>query len=159
MSATAREAALKIILEDVEPLIQRAEEVALLQARVETDVKEDLVLLGQLVQRTVDAQASAVSAARTLTEAVRNANQVAEAARHQQATTSPVRSGPGALQVGLACVASALVAAVLVFGGVYLAGGRDVIEQARLGKALSDAWPVLDQQTKDRLNSAMQKQQ
>lgn len=161
MSATARDAALKIILEDVEPLIERAEEVSLLMARVESDIKDDLTKLGQLVQRTVDAQSTSVSTARTLTEAVRNAQQVADAARHHQAGESPQSrpgSGSGAVQLGIACLASALVASVLVIGGVYLVGGRDVIEQARLGKALAEAWPSLDQQTKDRLNSAMQKQ-
>ena len=66
MPASAQHAALRILLEDVDPLLQRAEEAAQTLAKVREELDADLDTLGRLVQQSLDAQPGILEAGRKL---------------------------------------------------------------------------------------------
>ncbi len=155
MTATsAQHAALRILLEDVDPLVQRAEEAAQLLAKVREELNADLETLGRLVQQSVDAQPVILEVGRKLT---------ASAARIETATQGsalplPVHSAAAKgsavrrpASLWSACAISAAITAALVTGMVWF-GMRDVMEQARVGRALMSAWPSLDAATRTKVH-------
>lgn len=156
--SNARDAAVRIILEDIEPLVVRVEETALLLARVQSDLNDDLTQLGKLAQTVIEGQASNSSAVKRLSDTVGNAKAVLSSA-----PAAPTSAAPGVSRAGLVvmCITAAIVSsavALLVGGAVRLSGvGHADSEDARLGRALTKAWPTLDQATKTRVNDAMNK--
>ncbi|MDM0108467.1 hypothetical protein QTH97_26195 [Variovorax sp. J22R24] len=141
--ASAQHAALRILLEDVDPLLQRAEEAAQSLTKVREELSADLTTLGSLVQQSLDAQPLMLEAGRKLS---------GSAARIEAAierSNPPANSAPNGIRipVWVACSLSATLSAALVTGTVWL-GSRDVLEQARIGRALMSAWPSLDAATR-----------
>ncbi|WP_038213367.1 hypothetical protein [Xenophilus azovorans] len=155
-AVSVQHAALRILLEDVDPLIQRAEEAAATLTKVREELDADLETLGRLVQQSVDAQPLLLEAGRKL---------AASAARIEtamQGSALPSRVDSGAMgaagrrpaRIWRACAISAAVTAVLLAGVLWL-GMRDVLEQARLGRALTSAWPSLDAATRTKLHGLL----
>src|ERR1700712_500190 len=64
--ASAQHAALRLLLEDVDPLLQRAEEATKTLTKVREELNADLTILGELVQRSVDVQPALLEAGRKL---------------------------------------------------------------------------------------------
>ena len=151
---SAQHAALRILLEDVEPLLKQADEVATTLKAVREELNGDLETLGALVQRTVDAQPALLEAGRKLNGSAARI----EASMGGAGAVSPAKPGrpsswPAVLaaSVGSALLSAALVAAVLCFIG------RDLLEQARIGRALQSVWSSLDAGTRIKVHEVMGK--
>lgn len=151
-TVSAQHAALRILLEDVDPLVQRAEEAAKTLAKVHEELDADLKTLGRLVQQSVDAQPILLEVGRKLTaSAVRIESATQE--RPLPAGTEPTQAW---VPLWVACAMSAAFSAALVTGTVWL-GTRDVLEQARVGRALMSAWPALDAATRTKVHELIGK--
>jgi hypothetical protein len=141
--ASAQHAALRILLEDVDPMLQRAEEAAQTLTKVREELNADLTTLGALVQQSLDAQPLLLEEGRKLGA---SASRI-EAALHGApipANTAAARTG---VPLWVACTISAALSAALVTGTIWI-GTRGVLEQARVGRALMSAWPSLDAATR-----------
>ena len=149
--ASAQHAALRILLEDVEPLLLQAQEMSATLGSVREELNKDLERLGTLVQRSVDAQPALLETGRRLASA---AARIEAALAPQQPV--PAASGSSATTSARTrlrtSLASALVSATLVAAVVWF-GGREVREQARLGRALQLAWPSLDAGTRAKVQN------
>ena len=155
MSPTsAQHAALRILLEDIEPLLKQAEEIATTLKTTREGLNADLENLGSLVHRTVDAQPALFEAVRKLNasaariEASMLGEGAASAAKPSQQQRWPTLL---ATSVGSALLSAALVSALLCFIG------RDLLEQARVGRALQSAWSSLDAGTRLKVHEVMDK--
>lgn len=149
---SAQHAALRILLEDVEPLLKQAEELAATLKTVREELHADLETLGALVQRSVDVQPALLEAGRKLNGA---AARIEAATRDESLAAGPVprMAGPWKPMIA-ASLGSALVSAALVTGVLWFAG-RDVLEQARIGRALQLAWSSLDAGTRSKVHEVM----
>jgi hypothetical protein len=148
--ATAQHAALRLMLEDVDPLLQRAEEATQTLTKVREELNADLATLGSLVQQSLDAQPLLLETGRKLSA---SASRI-EAAMHD--APLPAKAGAAHTRVPLwvACILSAALSAALVTGTIWL-GTRDVLEQARIGRALMSAWPSLDAATRTKVHEVI----
>jgi len=148
--ATAQHAALRLMLEDVDPLLQRAEEATQTLTKVREELNADLATLGSLVQQSLDAQPLLLETGRKLSA---SASRI-EAAMHD--APLPAKAGVAHTSVPLwvACTLSAALSAALVTGTIWL-GTRDVLEQARIGRALMSAWPSLDAATRTKVHEVI----
>jgi len=149
---SAQHAALRILLEDVEPLLKQADEVTTALKAVRDELNADLETLGALVQRTADAQPALLEAGRKLNGSAARI----EASMGGNGALSPAKPGkpsawPALLvtSVGSALLSAALVTAVLCFVG------RDLLEQARIGRALQLAWSSLDVGTRTKVHEVI----
>ena len=148
--ATAQHAALKILLEDVEPLLQKVDAVSFSLAAAQENMQAEVSRFGELVRLAHQLQPSLVEASKRLAASAARleANQAMPATR-----SAPTQSGRSTSLL-LACALSAFVGAVAV-GGIAFWAGRDVWEQARIGRALQSAWPDLDATTRSRLQQRL----
>jgi ABC-type transporter Mla subunit MlaD len=153
MTATsAQHAALRILLEDVDPLVQRTEEAAQLLAKVREELNADLETLGRLVQQSVDAQPAILEVGRKLTtSAARIETAMQGSASPVSSATAKTSAGRRLASLWSACAISAAITAALVTGMLWF-GMRDVMEQARVGRALMSAWPSLDAATRTKVH-------
>ena len=151
--ASAQQAALRLLLEDVDPLLQRAEEATQTLAKVREELDADLKTLGQLVQQSLDAQPLMLEAGRKLsTSAARiEAAMQGHALRPTTAQTAGTR-----LPLWGLCALSATLSAVLVSGTIWI-GTRDLLAQARVGRALMAVWPSIDAATRVKVHERLGK--
>ncbi|MBT2304020.1 hypothetical protein J7E70_26635 [Variovorax paradoxus] len=151
---SAQHAALRILLEDVEPLLKQANELAATLKTVREELHADLETLGALVQRSVDVQPALLEAGRKLNGA---AGRIEAVTRNERLDASPApRTSSAWKPLIAASLGSALVSAALVTGVLWFAG-RDVLEQARIGRALQLAWSSLDAGTRSKVREVMGK--
>lgn len=157
MSAvTAQQAALRILLEDVEPLLQRAEAAAALVQTARAGLEGDLATLAALVQRSVDAPTALLEAGRRLDSAAARIESAASAAPQRgpplrpPATASPARRWQSGAGAALLCLASALCGAAAA-----VALSREDAAQAQLGRALQRGWPALDAATRTKVEAVL----
>lgn len=150
--ASAHHAALRILLEDVDPLLQRAEEAAQTLSKVRDELGADLTSLGSLVQQSLDAQPLLLEAGRKLSAA---ASRIEVATSAYPASVDP-KAAHKPVPLWVACILSATLSAASVTASIWLAK-RDVLEQARVGRALMSAWPSLDGATRAKVNEFIDK--
>lgn len=151
--ASAQHAALRILLEDVDPLLQRAEEAAQTLTKVREELNADLMTLGQLVQQSIDAQPAMLEAGRKLGASAARI----EAVMQGNALPPPkLRNAGTAPRLWSACAISAALSGVLVSGTIWL-GTRDILEQARIGRALMFVWPSVDATTRTKIHERLGK--
>jgi ABC-type transporter Mla subunit MlaD len=149
---SAQHAALRILLEDVEPLLKQADEITTTLKAVREELNADLEALGALVQRTVDAQPALLEAGRKLNgsaariEASMGGNGAVSAAKPRKPNSWPTLL---VTSIGSALLSAALVTAILCFIG------RDLLEQARIGRALQLAWSSLDAGTRTKVHEVI----
>jgi hypothetical protein len=153
MSPTnARQAALELLLEDVEPLVKRTEDVAALLTTLHGQLQADSAALGALIRQEMEARPALLEAARRLGG---SAGRIEAAAAAMPVGRAPQgrASGPaGRWRPALtAAAAVAVVSAALL---VWWAGARSA-EHADLGHALEQAWPALDAGTRAKVEQAM----
>lgn len=152
---SAKEAALKIILEDLHPLLQRVEESTLLFQAVEKDMKGDLTKLADNVVAVARAQAELQAAAGAMQKALQGATTTFSAAAAQRKPGgAPQGKSMSAGAIVATCALAALVSAAAVGAGLYLVG-KDLVEQAKVGRALQSAWPKLDADTRSKLEQTL----
>lgn len=151
---SAQDAALRILLEDVEPLLQQAQAVTATLKTVREELHADLEQLGALLQRAVDAQAALLEAGRRLDSAAGRIEAAVPPLPASAPATSRNAAPTNSLATLGACLVSALASAALVAAGLWFAG-RDVLEQARIGRALQLAWSSLDAGTRAKVHDLM----
>lgn len=151
--ASAQHAALRILLEDVEPLLQRAEEAAQTLTQVREELNTDLTTLGTLVQQSVELQPLLLEAGRKLStsaariEAAMNGNGLFQT-KARAATTS--------LRLWAFCAISATLSGVLVSAAIWI-GARGMMEEARVGRALLSVWQSIDATTRIKIHERLGK--
>ncbi|RYX88816.1 MAG: hypothetical protein EOO28_34960 [Comamonadaceae bacterium] len=147
----AQQAALRLLLEDVDPLLVRAEEATQTLQRVREQLDCDLQTLTGVVQQSLAAQPAILEAGRRLS---------ASAARIEAALSSgstpalQAAALPFRWRAAGAVVLSSLLSAALTFALVH-AATRDHAEQARLGRALQSVWSALDATAQRKLHAAL----
>jgi len=149
---SAQHAALRILLEDVDPLLRRAEEAAQTLTKVREELNADLTTLGTLVQQSLDAQPLLLETGRKLSASAARI----EAAMHGAALPANADVARTGVPRWVACALSAVLSAALVTGTIWF-GTRDVLEQARVGRALMSAWPSLDAATRIKVHELIGK--
>lgn len=150
--ASAQHAALRILLEDVDPLLQRAEEATQTLTKVREELNADLTTLGSLVQQSLDAQPLLLETGRKLSA---SASRI-EAAMHGGPLPANADAARTGVPLWVACTLSAALSAALVTGTIWF-GTRNVLEQARVGRALMSAWPSLDAATRIKVHELIGK--
>ncbi len=148
--SSAQQAALRLLLEDVDPLLQRAEEATQTLTKVREELHADLMILGQLVQQSLDAQPLLLEAGRKLGASAARI----EAAAHDDA--SPAMASGSSLPVWRLCAITAGLSALIVVSAIW-ASARDVLEQARVGRALMAVWPSVDAVTRGKIHEHLGK--
>lgn len=145
---------MRILLEDIEPLVQRTEELADTLKVVQVDLRSDLETLSAVVRQGCDMQPVLLELGRTLTGA---ASRIERLSRNASAMPGPgreVRPGVARRWLFAAVLASALLSsAILAFAAWTF--GADVIEHVRAGRALQRAWPTLDADTRTKVQHAL----
>lgn len=157
-AVSAQHAALRILLEDVDPLVQRAEEATQTLAKVREELDTDLDSLGRLVQQSIDVQPVILEAARKLSASAARIETAIQGALPPHAREVALGGTAGSRSTSLwgACAISAAVAAAVITGVAWF-GMRDVLEQARVGRALMSAWPSLDAATRTKVHDLLGK--
>lgn len=150
---SAQHAALRILLEDVDPLLRRAEEAAQTLTKVREELNADLTTLGTLVQQSLDAQPLLLETGRKLSA---SASRIEAAAIHDASLPAGAFAARIGVPLWVACTLSAALSAALVTGTIWF-GTRDVLEQARVGRALMSAWPSLDAATRGKVHELIGK--
>lgn len=151
--ASAQHAALRILLEDVDPLLQRAEEAAQTLTQVREELNTDLTTLGTLVQQSVELQPLLLEAGRKLStsaariEAAMNGNGLSQT-KARAATTS--------LRLWASCAISATLSGLLVSAAIWI-GARGMMEEARVGRALMSVWQSIDATTRIKIHERLGK--
>lgn len=151
--ASAQHAALRLLLEDVDPLLQRAEEAAQTLTKVREELDADLMTLGQLVQQSLDAQPLMLEAGRKLSA---SAARIEAAMQGSVLTPTKARTAGTRLPLWGVCAISAALSGVLVSGTIWF-GTRDILEQARVGRALMSVWPSVDAATRTKVHDRLGK--
>lgn len=151
--SSAQQAALRLLLEDVDPLLQRAEEATQTLTKVREELNADLTTLGRLVQQSLDAQPLLLEAGRKLSA---SAARIEAAARAEAVPPAKVRAAGSALHVWRLCAISAGLSAVIVSSAIW-AGACDALEQARVGRALMAVWPSVDAVTRGKIHEHLGK--
>ena len=151
--ASAQHAALRLLLEDVDPLLQRAEEAAQTLTKVREDLDADLTTLGSLVQQSLDAQPLMLEAGRKLSG---SAARIEAAMQGHALLPTKARAAGTGLPLWGVCAISATLSAVLVSGTIWI-GTPDLLEQARVGRALMAVWPSIDAATRVKVHERLGK--
>ena len=151
---TAQHAALNILLEDVEPLLNQAEEVASTLKTVREQLHADLETLGGLVQRSVDAQPAIIETGRRLSN---SASRIETSVNIVEAGAIPAAKREGSWMTVLVASAGSALLSVGLMTTILYGTGRDVLEQARIGRALQLAWSSLDAGTRSRVQEVIDK--
>jgi ABC-type transporter Mla subunit MlaD len=149
--SSAQQAALRLLLEDVDPLLQRAEEATQTLTKVREELNADLMILGQLVQQSLDAQPLLLEAGRKLGASAARI----EAAAHGN-VASQAKASRSSLPLWRLCAISAGLSALIVSSAIW-AGARDVLDQARVGRALMAVWPSVDAVTRGKIHEHLGK--
>lgn len=149
--ASAQHAALRLLLEDFDPLLQRAEEATQTLTKVREDLDADLTTLGSLVQQSLDAQPLMLEAGRKLSA---SAARIEAAMQGNALLPTKARAAGTRLPLWGICAISATLSAVLVSGTIWI-GTHDILEQARVGRALMAVWPSIDAGTRSKVQERM----
>ena len=149
--ASAKDAALRIILGEMGPLLDRADAIGKTMAASHDLIAKDLGAMGELMTRVEV----------VLQEAAENATvllQEQKALRAKSAAIKPVVATlPGAVRLPwLPMLGCAVLASMLAIAGM-LAIQYKTAEQVRVGRAVIQALPMLDPATKAKLETAIQK--
>ena len=145
---------MRILLEDIEPLVQRTEELADTLKVVQVDLRSDLETLGAVVRHGCDMQPVLLELGRTLTGAAGRIERLSRDASARPGAGQAARPGVARRWLLAAMLASALLSsAILAFAAWTL--GADVIEHVRAGRALQRAWPTLDADTRAKVQHAL----
>jgi hypothetical protein len=155
-AVSAQHAALRLLLEDVDPLIQRAEEAAQTLSKVREELDADLETLGRLVQQSLDAQPAILEAGRKLSASAARIETAAQGCAPPPSIGVARAAARHPLSLWSACAFSAALSAALVTGAIWFET-RDVLEQARVGRALMTAWPSLDAATRTKVHEQLGK--
>lgn len=153
-ATSVKEQAARMILGEIAPLIEKLDEVAAMQRDAHESVVADLQAFGAL----------ASSLERVMREGGEKFDYLTGQASMVQKTIARFEGAPapkasaGLSPVMLAAlVAGASFVSALLAAGAVLLVERSTMEQARVGRAVMQAYPQLDVPTRQRLDAAIQK--
>jgi hypothetical protein len=146
---TSKEAAVRLILGEMGPLLDRFDAASLIMKEGHALFEKDMHGLGAFIGR-IEAvlQEAAESAAVLQQHFARSATPAHSGKRHTSANSASVPL----MHLVMCCV----VSSSLVLGGM-LVFNIATMEQARVGRAVAKSLPYLDQATKQKLEAAIQK--
>lgn len=153
------EAALRIIMGELAPLIQNSERIVEMFNQVHEEMNADLTKLGELVARNEKTTLEA----KAVFDNVASKGDIQSMAKYIESKigqTAPknAQEATKAIKVSfwVPCLWSALIAASSASAVVYFTT-HDLTANAKIGKQLQDAWPKLDKATQEKLNAAFAK--
>ena len=151
---TTREAAIRAILGEMGPLLDRAETAANTLHQAHELIEKDLGNLGQLVTKVEETISNTMDHITYLQDQFKSIKVPAMPAP-AQAAAKAVPSIDKKLIIG-AMIGCSILSAVLAAGAVAMFN-MTTIEDARIGRAVSRALPYIDASTKKKLEDAIQK--
>lgn len=149
---TTKEAAVRLLLGELGPLFDKAETLAATLNEAHDLIETDLAKIGAMVTRTEETISNTMDHVTHLLDQVKELRQ-SPAAAPAQKHAAPSPAGKAPIVAMLLC---SLFSAALAVGGVVVFN-LSTIEDARIGRAVSNAVQYLDVGTKQKLESAMQK--
>jgi hypothetical protein len=153
-ATSSREAALRIILGDVSDLLDRAESAAGVLRDAHELIDRDLEQFGQLVTQLISAsQENSRENEAVLQGLARMKAQIEGWTPPAQAKAKAEASWKTISTIAVCC---SLFSSAMVLG-IAAMMAKPTLEQARIGKALTDALPYIDSGTRQKLESAIQK--
>jgi hypothetical protein len=153
---TTKEAAIRLLLGEMGPLVETIETAAVTLNEAHGLIQGDLSGIGQLVKNLELSISNTMDQTTYLLEEIKKVKQVkplAPAAPVQAAPAAPAATNKTLLIAMFCC---ALLSSVLSVAGVVLLNSH-TLEEARVGRAVSNALPYLEPGVKQKLESAMQK--
>lgn len=165
--ATAREAAIKILLGDVAPLFQRVHELQdqftqlqgtqqAIHAELAADMQQLGAMMAKLSEDARKIQNSGADAARTLQrfEHLAERMEAGAPARVSQTMTTPLRRPDGGAPVWLVAVLAALLCAALLGAGILFWQQKQNSNALAAGLATLKAWPELGDRARRTIEAA-----
>lgn len=142
------EAALSIIMGELAPLIEKADQLTHTFESVHEDINDDLMRLGAIAQNMQQGHNS-------YNEDIKQLAKYIDAKVNQINTSKPTQTASEPIKVSfwVPALITAIFSASMAAGAVYYITSS-VRDNAQLGQQLKAAWPVLDKETKDKLNKA-----
>jgi hypothetical protein len=141
----ARQAALKVLLEDIGPLADRIELASGELNGAHEAIKEDIGKLAHLVGELTESLEGTADLLASLQGIERSGLKVFPAPAKPAAAAFDWKR-TAALAAGAAVLASAVTTATLAY-----AFGSSTLDEAQFGRAVMAVWPQLDKQTQDRI--------
>ncbi|WP_371436635.1 hypothetical protein [Polaromonas sp.] len=150
--ASAQQAALRLLLEDVDPLLQRAEEATQTLTKVREELRTDLQILGSMVQQSLDTQPLLLEAARKLSSSAARIEAAVHSNMQLRTKAHPSGDRPRLwVTLAVTTVSSAVVASATIWMGT-----RNLAHEASLGRALMSVWPSLDAVTRNKVKAQLE---
>lgn len=152
--STVKDAAARLILGEIAPLVEKVDQAAVMMKESHEHLSDDIRALAAIVT-TLDKTISGASENFVyLTAQARSVQTAIARFENMPAPKASVAQSPALL--GSLLVGSSLLAAALAIGAVKLLDG-DTAEQARVGRTVSAAYKLLDRETQQKLDAAIQK--
>jgi predicted metal-dependent enzyme (double-stranded beta helix superfamily) len=148
-----KEAAARLILGEIVPLVEKVDASAASLAEIHKFLQEDLQRMGALVTTFDHAATDATEQFRYLID---QARLVQTAIARFDAAPKEREPKIGLKHIALVAVISSLLATGLAVSAVFLLNSSQS-ENARIGKAVTKALPLLDADTRQKLQNAVNK--
>lgn len=152
--SSVKEQAARMILGEIAPLVDKVDAVANMTAETHKFLEDDLVKLAAIVtvlQKTVEGAAEQFGYLTSQASSVK-----ATIARFESTPSAKPTASHSTAKLALITGGAAFLAAVLAAGSVLIFE-RSTAEQARIGRAVSRAYQQLDENTRQKLDAAIQK--
>lgn len=149
-----KEAAARLIMGELWPLLERAEEITAEFKVAHTVLGDDLVRIGATVTKM---ETTFADAAKHLAYLIEQARAIEKNQENEKASPAPVPgSGFGGGKIVALVVLCSVLSAALAVGAVAMFNSSTV-EHARLGRAVEKALRYIDDPTRQKLQAAIQK--
>lgn len=145
----AKTAALKMLLEDVAPLFDRAEQLNTTLAQVDTALRGDIERLGGMMQ-SLEQHLSESSELMAGLQGVQRSG-----LKEFPVPLGTRASGHSTRAVVVAAVGAAVMTAAIIGGGAWLLI-EPTFQHEKFGRDVAAAWPRLDAETKAKISQAAQ---
>lgn len=142
------QAALNIIIGELAPLIQKAQELTETFTEVHESINDDLMRLGAIAQTLQLGHTSYNDDIKQLAKYVDSKMVQINTFKPTETPSKPIK-----VNFWVPTLVAAFLSAAIATGAVYFMT-TSVRDNAQLGQQLKNAWPVLDKATKDKLNKA-----
>lgn len=147
-----KEQAARMILGEIAPLLDQAEQIAALAKDSHDHLSADVTQLAALVTTFEKSVKGATEQFTYLTAQARSVQTTI--ARFESAPAKKSEKNLSPLLLGSLMIGSAVVASIITAGAV-LVFERSTAEEARIGRAVSRAYPHLDVETRKKVDAAI----
>lgn len=151
--STLKDAAARLILGEIVPLVEKVDQLAASLRDVHECVEKDLQRIGAVVTTF---EHIATDSTQQFNYLIDQARAVQTVVARFDATPKAVEPKVGYKQIVAVALLSSVLASAVATGMVFLLS-RDQAEQARIGRAVNKALPLLDESTRQKLQAAVNK--